>query len=352
TPEIRSHRIVPSFLNALPLRARYYRHLLPLFPFGAKDLERKLHAEHRKQPFDVVISISHCAVKNIQPPPGVPHICYCLTPMRYLWDQFDAYFGSSPFRPIIRAILNRLRPWDIAGSKGVTHFVGISNYIRERIERCYGRSADVIFPPVRTEWIAPRAPDEMGKGFLVVNALVPYKNTRAIIEAFNELRFPLTIVGKGPERSSLEAIARDNIRFVDWASEEELSQYYRASKALVFAADEDFGISPVEMQAAGRPVIALGRGGSLETVVGEGARRTGVYFSEPTRRSIIRAVSDFLDREKEFTLGNECLNNCVSQAQRFSAEQFATEFRQLLAERLPLSRDPLAPASIGGRRTV
>lgn len=266
TPLIRERNVTASFLNLIPGIAKFYRYLLPFYPQAARNIGKKLAQSHQRKPFDMVISISHCAAKNVPVPQGISHLCYCLTPVRYIWDQYDSYFAGKLEEPIVRRLLPRFRRWDIDGAKGVTSFAAISSFVRERIKNYYERDAVVIFPPVRSDWIEPRTAGQEGEGFLCVNALVPYKNVDRIIEAFNHSGDKLTIVGDGPERVKLESMARPNIRFLRNLTDQELAELYRSSKALIFAAEEDFGMTPVEMQFAGRPVIAYEKGGALETV--------------------------------------------------------------------------------------
>lgn len=328
SPAISEKRITASSLNRLPGIGRSYRHLLPLYPLVSRDLSRKLARRHREAPFDVVVSVSHCLAKNVRAPQGVPHFCYCLTPVRYLWDQYQAYFGGRPLEPLVRLIAAGLRRWDVRGAGDVTTFSGISEFVCRRIERCYGRSSKVIYPPVPTEWLEKRAaasPQQKRSGFLLVNALVPYKNTHVVIEAFNRLKLPLTIVGSGPERARLEALAGPNVCFRGTLSDDELSWLYRSSEALIFAAEEDFGMTPVEMQACGGPVIAYGRGGALETVCVQEGRASGVLFSELTADSLAGALRQFLDRSAVYTV-----ENCMRQARLFSRSRFESDFEQAL----------------------
>lgn len=329
---IASHTPVVSVLQRLPFVAKFYRYLLPVYFLGMRDLGRKLEARHGLENYDLVISISHCVAKNILVPDSVVHLSYCLTPMRYLWDQYDAYFSQSLFEPAIRRVIASLRCWDVARSDSVTQFVAISRFVELRIKRAYSREAQVIYPPVRTDWIESRSPGERGEGFLCVNALVPYKNVHIIIEAFNRLGFPLMIVGNGPQKKYFKALAKPNIEFLDFVSDKELALLYRKSRALVFAAEEDFGMTPVEMQAAGRPVIALGRGGSLETVRGEGTSPTGIFFFDLSVDSLCEAVQTFIEREEEFDV-----RNCQKQASQFSCEKFEREFLDLLKAAIPLA---------------
>lgn len=306
---------------------RFHRHLLPLYPFAAQQLSAKVAAAHRRKPFDLMLSISHCAAKNVVAPRGVKHLCYCLTPVRYLWDQYDVYFGNSRLEPVIRQVAKPLRSWDVRGARGVDRFIAISHFIRSRISKYYQRESDVIYPPVDSSWLTPRAEGEQGKQFLCVQALVPYKRTRLIVETFTRMSLPLTVVGSGPEEGALKALAGPTVRFESNLSEGQLAALYRDSRALVFAAEEDFGMTPVEMQAGGRPVIAYGRGGALETVCTEKGKETGVLFSEPSCDCLSAAIRTFIDRESQFTV-----SNCTSNAEMFSLQLFKESFQRILVE--------------------
>lgn len=330
TPVINRHRVHESALGKLPAAKRIHRYLLPLFPAGAKSLSGKIAREHAKRPFDLVISISHCAAKNVRAPEGVPHICYCLTPVRYLWDKFDDYFRGRRLEPVVRRLMPKLRAWDVEGSRYIDRFVAISNFVRERIERCYGVSADVVYPPVAADWICPAAADEKQNRFLCVSALVPYKNVDVIIDAFKALELPLTIIGRGPEEKRLRQRAAGNIEFVSQVTDQQLAAYYRSARALVFAAEEDFGLVCVEAQAAGRPVIAFGRGGSLETI---NPGVTGLFFSELTSESIQECVHAFLDRENSFKV-----EDSVARAKEFSVQRFISELSGVIERVLDSQR--------------
>jgi len=324
-PDIARCEITVSPLNSLPFCRAYYRYLLRLYPAAAQALGRSLARSFAAKNYDLVISVSHCLAKNVPVPHGVHHLCYCLTPMRYIWDKYDSYFAHHRFEPIISRVAARLRQWDREQTAGVTNFVAISRFVAKRIETTYGRSADVIYPPVRSDWIAPRKENEKGEGFLCVSACVPYKNVDLIVRAFNELPYRLTVVGQGPMLGLLMKLARSNIRFVQQVSDVELGRLYRQSQALVFAAEEDFGMAPVESMAAGRPVICYGRGGVLETVRASGERPTGVYFEELTPEALRAAVRDFVRRQHEFSV-----DNSLEQAEKFSLPRFQHEFAALL----------------------
>jgi len=295
-----------------------------------KDLGQRLAAEHQREPFQLVISVSHCAVKNTPLPAGLTHLCYCLTPARYLWDQFEAYFSGRLIKPLVQVLRPFLQAWDRRGAAKVDKFFVISEFVGARVERVYGRDSVVVYPPVNTSWIGAGERTEQSsrrEGFLVVNALVPYKRVELIIEAFKELPYSLTIVGNGPEAARLKRLATPNINFIAHVNDEQLADLYRSSRALIFAAEEDFGMTPIEMQAAGGPVIAFGRGGSLETVVTTSGAETGLLYAHNTTQEIGSAVISFIDREPRFTV-----RNCISNAAKFSVLNFRESFIRALEE--------------------
>ena len=322
---IKRHRIMVSSLQLLPGVASYYRYLLPFFWVGSCSLSHRLKKEHQREKYDLVISVSHCIAKNVRVPDGVPHLCYCLTPMRYLWDQYDSYFRGHPLEWLMRRIVPLLRRWDVEGSKRVNRFCAISEFVRASIRYVYRSDAAVVYPPVATDWIVPRREGASGEGFLCVSALVPYKNLEIIIRAFNRLPYQLTIVGSGPGEKALREIAGRNITILSKISDEKLARLYRSARALVFAAEEDFGMAPVEAQAAGRPVICYARGGLLETVRGGEVKPTGVYFSQLTEDALLSAIREFVRKETEFSAAD-----CVRNARRFSSERFYSDFHQAL----------------------
>ncbi len=286
SPAIEAMDIRTSPLQKIPGVLRHYRHLLPLMPMAARTW--------RPRGVDLVISLSHCVAKAIVPPDGVPHVCYCFTPMRYAWQGRDTYLEGWSNRPIRRALartlLARLRRWDRRTSSRVTHFVAISETVRGRIARCYRRDSRVIQPPVDAAFYTPdpasafRARDD---GYLVVSALVPYKRVDQAIEACRDSGRRLTIIGEGPERPRLEALAGPNVRFLGWQPDDVIRDHYRRCRALLFPGEEDFGIVPVEALACGAPVIALGRGGAAETV----DDAVGRTYPEPTAEGLREAIN-------------------------------------------------------------
>jgi glycosyltransferase involved in cell wall biosynthesis len=271
-----------SSLQRLPGVEQYYRHLLPVMPLAARSWTLGK--------VDLVISLSHCVAKAVKPPAGVPHVCYCFTPMRYAWDGRDSYLATWRGRPLRRALagalLNWLRRWDRETASRVSHFVAISETVRGRIARCYGRESRVIAPPVDTEFYHPAERPRREGPYLVVSALVPYKRIDQAIAACTQSGHPLVVIGEGPQRSRLERLAAPWIRFLGWQADEVIRDHYRTCRALLFPGEEDFGIVPVEALACGAPVIALGRGGVAETVDSP----CGRLYTEPTTQGLLDTI--------------------------------------------------------------
>lgn len=317
---INAHKITTSFIQAMPWATKKYRWYLPLFP---KAIERFDLAE-----YEVVISISHCVAKGVIPSQNATHICYCLTPMRYIWDLYDQYFPKNRVfsfkRWAMALVVEYLRTWDINSSSKVDKFIAISHNINRKIQRYYHREAEVIYPPVDSNFFAPddSAPYENEDYYLIASAFVPYKRLDIAISAFNETGKRLIIVGRGPEEESVRKGAKSNIEFTGWVSDERLLGLYRKCKALVFPGEEDFGIVPLEAQSCGKPVIAFGKGGALETVVdGE----TGVFFQEQTAQCLNRAI----ERLESVELVPERIRD---QAKKFDRKFFKESLKNYLSE--------------------
>lgn len=284
---IENRKIYTSLIQKMPQASRRYRHYLPLFPRAIEKFDMS--------EYDFILSTSHCVAKGIKPRPGALHICYCFTPMRYVWDLFDQYFGDKNFimRRIIGMFARRLRRWDVRTSSRVTHFSSISEFVRERIQRHYNRESTIIYPPVECSRF--EVSHEDGGFYLMVSAFAPYKRVDIAVEAFNRLGLPLKIVGTGQDEKKLRAMAGPNIEFLGWKSDEEVAGYYAKCRAFLFPGEEDFGITPLEAQACGKPVVAYGSGGALETVT----ESTGVFFAEQTPEALMAAVREFeADRER------------------------------------------------------
>jgi len=276
---IRQHRVHTSFIQRLPGARRFYRHYLPLFPAAIEQFDLR--------GYDLVISSSHCVAKGVVTAPGTVHVCYCHTPMRYAWEQYHEYFPARELgflqRCFIPLAMSRLRLWDAATAPRVDFFLANSAHVAARIRRYYGREAVVVNPPVSAEQFSPAR--EAGEYYLVVSALVPYKRIDRAIAACNQLQVPLHIVGDGPERQRLQRLAGPTVKFFPAAPE--LKEIYNRCRAFLFPGEEDFGITPLEAMASGRPVIAYGVGGAIETVV-DG--KTGLFFHEPTAESLAAAI--------------------------------------------------------------
>jgi glycosyltransferase involved in cell wall biosynthesis len=317
SPAIERMKIRTSWIQNLPGRQVYYRHLLPLFPSAVESFDLS--------GYDLVISSSHCVAKGAVTAPETLHLCYCYTPMRYAWDQYEQYFGAHRVgglkRLVIGPLIRRLQRWDAATADRVDSYVAISRHVAKRIMKYYDRKAVVIYPPVD---ISSFAPSSGGGGYyLMVNALAPYKRVDLAIEAFNGLGRELRIVGTGQDMERLRQLAARNVRFLGWVSREELAEQYAGCRAFIFPGEEDFGITPLEAQASGRPVIAYGRGGVLETVRPHGRRDepTGVFFHEQTPSSLAEAVRSFEEREGDFS--PEAIRASVLP---FDRPRFASEF--------------------------
>ncbi|HXF82745.1 MAG TPA: glycosyltransferase [bacterium] len=308
----------PSWLQRIPSAVARHRWLVPLMAASAEGVDLR--------GYDLVISSSHAWAKGVRVPRGTRHICYCYTPMRYAWDLQEAYLGHLhlPARLVMRAALGWMRRWDAAAAGGVHHFIAISHFVASRIRRHYRREAAVIHPPVDTAFFTPGPPGAAGEFYLAAGRLVPYKRMDLAVAAFTRLGLPLVVVGGGPELPRLRALAGPTVRFAGEVSDEALREYYRRCRALVFPGVEDFGLVPVEAQACGRPVIAFGAGGALESVQ-EGV--TGLFFRAPTADALAQAVRD-LERHR--------FNPAAIRAHalRFSREAFLAAMRAFIAHHL------------------
>ena len=286
-----------SFIQKLPLIKKKYRHLLPVFPTAIERFDLR--------GYDLVLSSSHCVAEGVRTGADTLHICYCFTPMRYIWDLHNLYFGKQRAGMITRIasflVLQYLRKWDVTSSKRVDKFVAISRYIAERIKKNYGRDSDLIYPPVDCSYFKPGLSHE--NFYLMVSPLAPNKRVDIAVEAFNTIDLPLIVIGSGQEEKKLEKMAGRNIKLMGWQPDEIVREHYVNCKALIFPGVEDFGIVPLEAQACGKPVIAYGEGGALETIVPldknirngkeQSSNATGMFFYEQTPESLAQAVARF-----------------------------------------------------------
>ena len=312
-------KVVPSFLQKIPLASSNHEFLGTLTPFAFESFD---FGE-----YELVISVTSEAAKGIITRPGTVHICYCLTPTRYLWSAHDYYFDKPPakfrfipfFKYISRPLVKHLKTWDKMAAQRPDKMIAISTAVRQRIKKYYQRDAQVIFPPVDTAKFTPKSVKK-GNYFLVVSRLTPYKRVDLAIKAFNKMGLPLIIVGSGSEEGRLRKLAKGNIKFVGEVSDEKLVDYYRRSKALIFPQEEDFGIVAVEALASGVPVIAFKAGGALDTVI---PGTTGIFFSRQTVSSFISAVREF----QSLMFNPETLREG---AEAFSKERFKKEFLEIV----------------------
>lgn len=325
-----------SFIQHLPFALTRYRSYLPLMPCAIERFDLS--------GYDLLLSSSHAVAKGVRKHPGQLHICYCHTPMRYAWDLRDQYLreagldrGLSGF--VARSLLDRLQAWDMRTAGGVDYFIANSHYIADRIRRAYGRESTVIYPPVDTDRFTC-SPEKEGF-YLSASRMVPYKKMDLIVEAFSSMQDKrLIVVGDGPDFEKIRARAGKTIEFLGYQPGDVLRDLMQRAKAFVFAAEEDFGIIPVEAQACGTPVIAFGRGGVTETVIplrkaGYGARNgedkapTGVYFEEQTTGALIDAVQRFENNRQVFDSAAIRKN-----AEQFSRERFRREYKEFVESRL------------------
>ncbi len=313
--ELKIKEIETSFLNNVPGIEKVYKNFLPLYPYAVKSWEL--------EDYDVVVSSSHSVAKGFKKREGQLHICYCHTPMRYIWDLYNDYLRSlSPLKRVPFALTAHvLRRWDLETSKSVDKFIANSKFVAKRIKRIYGMDATVIYPPVNVESFEPE--EEKSDYYIFIGRLFnAYKRVDIVVEAFNELGKKLIVVGDGDDFETLKRMAKPNIEFTGWLSHSDICQVLKSAKALILPSVDDFGIVSVEAQACGTPVLAYYRGGARETVIPD---KTGLFFFEQSKEAIIKAVINFENVRRNFNTG-DLINN----ANRFSKERFKREFKSFL----------------------
>jgi glycosyltransferase involved in cell wall biosynthesis len=313
--DVESRPIHTSPLQGFPGIARHYRAALPLMPAALRFLDVR--------GFELVVSSSHCVAKGIRVPRGTPHLAYVHSPMRYMWDLFDAYFGPGRASWPVRAAAGLARPWlqgwDRRTAVDPDRLVANSRHVAARVERFWGRAAEVVHPPVELKRFTAEPPGR-GEGgyFLWLGALAPYKRVDVAVEAFRRTGQTLWIAGDGQDGRLLERGLPPNVRWLGAVPDAEVPGLYRRSRALVFPGEEDFGIAPLEAMASGRPVIALGKGGALETVT----PATGLFFDAPTPEALAATLERFDSFERGFDPAR-----ARARATEFSEERFRTAFR-------------------------
>lgn len=315
--EFMKMNVVTSFIQNLPRGKTSYQKYLALMPtaFEQFDLSN----------YDVVLSSSSSCAKGVITRPETMHVCYCHTPMRYAWDFYHEYMDKEKLGKLSKLIIffamNYIRMWDRLSADRVDYYITNSHNVAKRIKKHYRRDVTVIHPPVNASYYTPIDSDD--NYYLIVSRLVSYKRIDIAIKAFNKLGLPLKIIGDGPELKMLKSISKSNVEFLGRLSDESTLEYYRKCKAFIFPGEEDFGITPLEAQCCGRPVIAFGKGGALETIVQD---KTGVFFSEQTAEALIKAIQIF--ETKAFNK-----EEVRRHAQKFDVEIFKKKIKQFIDEK-------------------
>lgn len=318
---LRNKKSITSFIQKLPFAKTKYRSYLPLMPLAIEQLN--------VTGYDLVISSSTCVAKGIITGPNQIHISYTHSPVRYAWDLTHQYIVEAGLSGgvkgwLAKIILHYIRIWDYRTANGVDAFIANSKFIARRIQKVYGRKSKVIYPPVDVD--SYQLCTEKDDYYLTASRLVPYKKVKLIVEAFNHMPDKkLLVIGDGPDYAKIKAIAGNNVKMLGYQSFDVLREKMQHAKAFVFAAEEDFGITPVEAQACGTPVIAYGRGGALETVRSkeDSTDPTGVFFSEQSVESICKTVAEFEKNQNEYIP-----SNCRKNAEYFSIDRFRREFKE------------------------
>lgn len=326
TPFLRDHKLTTSFIQKLPDSARRFRSYLPIMPLAVEQFDLSA--------YEVVLSSNHAVAKGVLTGPDQLHISYVHSPLRYAWDLQHQYLREAGLTDglkgwIAKAILHQMRIWDYRTAAGVDYFIANSRFIARRIRKVYGRRADVIYPPVDVD--AFKLGGQRDDFYLAASRLVPYKRMDLIVEAFSAMpQKQLVVIGDGPELEKVKRKAGRNVEILGYQPFQVLQDLMRRARAFVFAGEEDFGITVVEAQACGTPVIAFGKGGALETVIGAGshAKPTGVFFPSQTVWSLIEGVNAF-ERQADLFQPEHCRQNAL----RFSRERFRREIASYIEER-------------------
>ncbi|QJD97561.1 glycosyltransferase family 4 protein [Mucilaginibacter robiniae] len=315
---LQNHRVTTSFIQSLPFAKTRYRTYLPLFPLAVEQFDLAS--------YDLIISSSHAVAKGVLTHSGQVHVCYCHSPIRYAWDLHHQYLKAAGLQTgvkgmLAKLILHRIRTWDIISVNRVDYFIANSKYIGKRIKKLYNRESEVIYPNVATEDFGMVT--DKDDYYFTCSRFVPYKNIDLIVQAFAGMPDKkLFVIGDGPDFNRVKKLAAPNTILLGYKPFNELKQYLSKAKAFVFAAEEDFGILPVEAQACGTPVIAYGKGGALETVV---ENVTGIFFKEPNVESIQKAVKYFDNNDKIFDP-----KVIAEHAAQFSTARFKQQFSSFL----------------------
>lgn len=312
-------KVKTSYIQKLPMAKKYYRYYLPFMPLAVEQFDLS--------GYDLIISSSYAVAKGVITGPDQIHVSYVHSPMRYAWDLQHQYLKESGLEKglksyLVRRSLHKIRMWDLRTANGVDCFLANSEYIARRIMKVYRRSAEVVYPPVDIEAFIPVT--DKDDFYLTASRLVPYKKINLIVEAFTKMPDKqLIVIGDGPDFEKIKAVAGPNVNMLGYQSHNVLLDHMQRAKCFVFAAEEDFGITPVEAMACGTPVMAYGKGGALETVVGDASspNSTGIFFDSQTVESIVKAVQHFEEHQ-----GSYLPENCRQRAEQFSNQHFRDAF--------------------------
>uniref|UniRef100_A0A7C3J713 Glycosyltransferase family 4 protein n=1 Tax=candidate division WOR-3 bacterium TaxID=2052148 RepID=A0A7C3J713_UNCW3 len=315
SPFLSKQNIKKSFLNRFPFSKFYYEYLLPFYPAAVESFDTR--------EFDIIISNSSAWAKGVVTNTKTMHVTYCLNPMRFVWESFFPLIKKKGvISKGLKIILSQIRIWDEVSSKRPDFYITISKTVQKRLKKYYDIESPIIYPPINTEFFVPDQNKRQEEFFLIVSRLKPYKSIELAIESFNRLKKPLVIIGEGTHYNYLKSIAERNIQFLNYVDDKKLLSYYQRCRALIFPQIEDFGIVSLEAQACGKPVIALKKGGALETVV-EG--KTGLFFEKQSVDSLTDAIKRF---EQISFSQKECRDNAL----KFSKERFKKEFKEKIFE--------------------
>ncbi|MDH5299870.1 MAG: glycosyltransferase [Gammaproteobacteria bacterium] len=322
--KLRKHQIYTTFINKLPGAVKHYQKYLPLMPLALEQLDLR--------EYDLVISSESGPAKGVITSPDSVHICYCHSPMRYLWDMYQDYLQNQSWfmRLLMRPLTHYLRLWDFASAARVDHFIANSEYVARRIAKCYRRSAQVVHPPVSLQDFSLAEDAVDGEYYLLLGQLVAYKRADLAVKAFNQMGKRLVVIGEGEQYEELKRIAGPNIEILGRQSFEKIQQYYASCKALIFPGVEDFGIVPLEAMASGRPVLAYAKGGALETVI-DGV--TGLFFHQQTVEALMDVVHRFEGLQADFVKAK-----ISAHAQAYGVERFKQEIQAAIGEKINISK--------------
>lgn len=314
---LKNTNVQTSFIQNLPFAKKIFRNYLPLFPKAIESFDFSK--------YDLIISSSWAFAKGVKKTKNQIHICYCHTPIRYAWDLYHEYTSNlkQPKKYIVQKTLSYISKWDLRTLDRVDFFIANSKFVQNRISKTYGSKSEVIYPPVDT--LSFKLNKDKSDFYLTISRLVPYKKTKLIVEAFNDMpNKKLIVIGDGEEYDSIKQIAKDNICVLGYQKKEDIVEYMQNAKAFVYAAIEDFGIVPIEAMACGTPVIALDKGGTLETVSDE---VSGLHFSEQTKESIIDAIKRFESKKYNYDIISES-------SQRYSIDRFKKEIKKFIESKV------------------